>query len=92
MCDKILLLIDLKHNEYMITVSDHTVVESDALTREEMAVELSEILYELTHVEEEENDQKRRNDSNLFDGIGVLLVNYITSLGCADVSDMEVSL
>ena len=56
MCDKILLLIDLKHNEYMITVSDHTVVESDALTREEMAVELSEILYELTHVEEEEND------------------------------------
>lgn len=54
MADKILLLIDVKHGKYMITVSDHTEVEADLLTRAEMIVELSEILHELKKIEEEE--------------------------------------
>lgn len=51
MPDKILLLIDLKHDEYMITVTDHAEVEADLLTRAEMIVELSEILHELKKIE-----------------------------------------
>lgn len=57
MDNKIFLFIDLKHNEYIITVQDSFDIESDKLTREEMSVELSEILYELTHVEEENKNE-----------------------------------
>lgn len=52
MDNKFFLFIDLKHNEYIITVQDSFDIKSDKLTREEMSVELSELLYELTHVEE----------------------------------------
>ena len=53
MADKILLLIDVKHDKYMIAVTDHAEVEADLLTRAEMIVELSEILHELKKIEEE---------------------------------------
>lgn len=49
--NKLMLLIDVKNDEYIITVQDQSEIESYQLTRSEMSVELSEILYELTHSE-----------------------------------------